>query len=305
MVDPGSPIPLFHQIADVIRDRIRKGELTAGDELEPLRDAAGVWGVSLHTVRHAYAALARDGYVETLGTRGTRVASTVLEPLREEREAFIDRVIGAGREMGLEPSALARAIAAAGNSIARPTAHFAECSRWQSEGHAKEIADRYRVAARPWSLESDAELPTGTVLSTYFHYNDFRRRWPHRLREVVFVSISVDLGFADRLGALKGIRRIILCERDRETAEAVAGDVMAVLPPGRYDSTIALSGAPEQLLDGLAVGTAVVFSPRVWASLDADARAHPRAIEARYRIDDADLQRIGYQLGWMPRRRTA
>ena len=73
-IDPASPVPLYHQIAESIRSRIAAGSLESGDALEPMRQAAERWGVNLHTVRHAYAALARDGLVETSrGARGTRV----------------------------------------------------------------------------------------------------------------------------------------------------------------------------------------------------------------------------------------
>src|SRR5210317_255717 len=75
MIDPNAPTPLYLQIAEAIRERIRRGELASGESLEPLREAARTWNVNLHTVRHAYTALAREGLVETRGTRGTRVAA--------------------------------------------------------------------------------------------------------------------------------------------------------------------------------------------------------------------------------------
>ena len=58
--DPQSPVPLYHQIAEALRARMERGELRAGDALEPMRQAAERFGVNLHTVRHAYTALARD-----------------------------------------------------------------------------------------------------------------------------------------------------------------------------------------------------------------------------------------------------
>ena len=74
-LDPRSPIPLYHQLAETIRYRIATGEVKSGTVLPPLRQAAGIWGVNLHTVRRAYAELARMGVVATRVPAGTRVLS--------------------------------------------------------------------------------------------------------------------------------------------------------------------------------------------------------------------------------------
>ena len=63
-VDPESPVPLYHQIAEGLRAAIEAGALAPGDALDPMRQAAETWGVNIHTVRHAYAALAREGLIE-------------------------------------------------------------------------------------------------------------------------------------------------------------------------------------------------------------------------------------------------
>jgi len=63
-IDPQSPVPLYHQIAEALRVSIEAGTLAPGDALQPMREAAERWGVAIHTVRHAYAALAREGLVK-------------------------------------------------------------------------------------------------------------------------------------------------------------------------------------------------------------------------------------------------
>ena len=67
-----SPVPLYHQIAEALRASIEAGKLNPGDALQPMRQAAERWGVNIHTVRHAYAALAREGLVERSRGRRTR-----------------------------------------------------------------------------------------------------------------------------------------------------------------------------------------------------------------------------------------
>jgi len=94
-------------------------------------------------------------------------------------------------------------------------------------------------------------------------YNDVRRRWPQRQREVRFVTIQPDPGLSRRLETL-GVRRVLVCERDRATAENVAADVSAVLAAGGF--TIA-PVVVERAADALAQAdplTAVPFSHRVY-----------------------------------------
>src|SRR5512144_2360549 len=72
-LDPRSPIPLYHQIAETLRYRIATGTIEAGATLPPLREAARLWKVNLHTVRSAYTALAEAGVVVTRAPVGTVV----------------------------------------------------------------------------------------------------------------------------------------------------------------------------------------------------------------------------------------
>ena len=72
-LEPTSPVPLYHQIAEALRYRIATGALVPGALLPPLREAAAQWGVNLHTVRRAYGELTEQGVTETCHPVGTRV----------------------------------------------------------------------------------------------------------------------------------------------------------------------------------------------------------------------------------------
>lgn len=298
-VDPDSPVPLFHQIAETIRARIELGELSPGEALEPLREAAARWGVNLHTVRHAYTALAREGLVETRGRRGTRVKSLPARPAREGRDAFVRRFAReAGKRHGLGPAELARAVARLADLPPGETVYVVECSTKQCEQHVGELRARFDVDAREWSLERAAEPPAGTVVSTYFHYNDIRRLWPHRLREVRFVTIAPDPALAARIDRIGSIRRVLVCEFDAATAENVAADVSIILPADRLaiePCVIAEAGEALARCDG---ETAALFAPRVWAGLGEADRRSPRALQARYVMDEGELAELGRSLGW-------
>src|SRR5258705_3264223 len=72
-LDSSSPVPLYHQLAEAVRADVAAGTLAPGDLLPTLRAAADIWGVNLHTVRHAYRALAEAGLVRTTAPRGSVV----------------------------------------------------------------------------------------------------------------------------------------------------------------------------------------------------------------------------------------
>ena len=107
-IDPSSPIPLYHQIAEALRSRIESCELAEGEVLEPLREAAAQFGVNLHTVRHAYAELARQGLVETRRARGTVVRARGESQVSSLERFVRDTLRQADEKFGLSPVQLAR-----------------------------------------------------------------------------------------------------------------------------------------------------------------------------------------------------
>jgi len=300
-VDPGSPIPLYHQIAEAVRAAIEAGELAPGDALQPMRQAAEEWGVAIQTVRHAYASLAREGLVESgRGRRGTRVVAA--KPKRGgatgDLEVFLEQVRReAAERFELDPEGLAAALArAAGTAEAeQPVVHIVECSEWQCRSLARQIASQYDVDARPWPLDLGTEPPAGPVLSTYFHYNDLRRMWPRRLGRVHFMTISPDPAL---VSVLAGARRVLVCEHDESTAEALVADLTALLGEQEVRIEPWLISDPATTTLGSDTGPPVLFPPRVWAGLPASVRSHPRAVEYRYVLDPQELQAIGQELGW-------
>jgi len=304
VINPHSPVPLYHQIAEAIREQIERGDLAPGDALEPLREAARTWGVNLHTVRHAYTALSREGLIESRGARGTRVAAALpsRDPSQnEDLSRFVSRIIREARDFhGMDPRSLAEEISRNPGAVSpdRPIVHVVECSAWQCESHAREIESRFDVDAREWSLERGEEPPPGDIVATYFHYNDIRRRWPHRLREVHFVTIVPDPGIAGRVP--KDVQRVLVCEQDEATAENVTADLTTLLEPTGCSLEPVVSTEPESLIAETDVKSIVLLAPRVWASLSETARSSGRVLEADYVIEAAELDAIGLELEWAP-----
>ncbi|MEM7201186.1 MAG: GntR family transcriptional regulator [Planctomycetota bacterium] len=301
-IDPSSPIPLYHQIAELIRGQIERGELAPGAALLPLRQAAKTWHVNLHTVRHAYAALSRGGLVEAgRGRQGTRVATDAARTRRGRRDAldaFVARCAQEARErFGLSPTGLAAALGEReGFATDRaPPIWVVECSAWQADAHAAEIAAWFHVDARSWPL-ADAEPPPGTVVSTYFHYNDVRVRWPRRLGEVRFLTIHPDPRLRE---ALAGKRRAIVLERDAATAEAVIADLVGLLG-GAIRIEPWIDRNPARALAAARGRAPVLCPPRVWAELDTAARESTRVLELRYLLERTELEAMARDEGWQP-----
>jgi GntR family transcriptional regulator len=73
-VDKRSPVPLYSQLAELIKERIRRGELRPGDQLPPERELAEQAGISRMTARQAIAYLVREGVLTVKHGSGTFVA---------------------------------------------------------------------------------------------------------------------------------------------------------------------------------------------------------------------------------------
>ena len=302
-VDPSSPVPIYHQIADALRAHIESGALPAGAALEPLRHAADRLGVNLHTVRHAYAELSREGLIESRRALGTRVL-----PLREKRgrpargELFLEGMLERARsEHGLSPEELLEHLGTwirRRSSDVRPTVHVVECSRAQCEDLAGQLAEHWEVDARPWSLEERGEPPPGPILATYFHYNEIRTRWPGRLEAVCFATIRPDGRLARAFGRSSGRKRrsVVLVELDQPTVDAVAADLSVLLPEDRFQIRRRVAETPGDVLLHGRSRLPVLFPPRAWSRLTEAQRADPRALHLRYVFDLADLDRLGADL---------
>ena len=79
-LDPTSPLPLYKQLTDHIRDSIVAGRLTDGDRLPPTRELAGSLGLNRATVSAAYQALESEGLLKGHVGRGSFVRYTGAVP---------------------------------------------------------------------------------------------------------------------------------------------------------------------------------------------------------------------------------
>jgi len=312
-LDHSSPVPLYHQITEAIRYRIATGEIAPGAALPPLREAARLWGAHLHTVRRAYAELARRGVVVTRIARGTvvqptaarshadRAAASRLDTFLERvlREARVGHGLGAGELAGL-----LEARRAAESPERKASVYVAECSETQSADLAQQLMARWRVAAVPWSLDHPPPPAGVPIIATFFHFNEVRSRWSDRLGEVRFMAIRPDPALGERLrrSTNPGARATVtLCEREPEMLHNILADLQRLLPGREFRIEPKIVRTPDRWLAQRRSRHPVLFSPRVWGELSAKTRRDPRAHEASFVFDRSELDAIGPVLGWSPR----
>lgn len=295
-LDRRSPVPLYHQIAEAIRNAVAVGHLAAGDRLPAVRAAAAEWGVNLHTVRRAYEELEGERLVSINGARGTVVAGKAGSPRPPQLAHFLESCAAGARErFGLTPAGLGRLLMESSPDVP-PSVYFLECSHTQSEHHSREIAAMWRVHVQPLVLGEISELPPGLTLATYFHYNDIRQQWPERLDDIRFLAIAPDASLAHELEEVAGgTGRLLVCEFDPAKAQNIAADLRAVLPEGAYNIATRTLRSPARLPRSNA-GTHVLVAPRVWGALNEHQRK--AAIQIRYSIRSHELAALGSDLGW-------
>ncbi len=98
-------IPIYEQIMDQIKTAIINEDLLEGDVLPSVRGLAKELKISALTVKKAYDHLEQEGFTVTVHGKGTFVAETNKELLKEEHrkevESNLEQAISKGRRCGL------------------------------------------------------------------------------------------------------------------------------------------------------------------------------------------------------------
>ena len=75
-IDRQSAVPLYSQIASLLKQSIAEQNIQSGQPIPPQADLASLWGVSSITVRRVIRDLADEGYLDIQQGRGTFVAES-------------------------------------------------------------------------------------------------------------------------------------------------------------------------------------------------------------------------------------
>ena len=103
-LDPRSGVATYLQIVQQVKEALRLGTISVGDQLPTVREVVADLAINPNTVAKAYRDLEREGLVVARQGRGTFVASTLApaaslrhyKKLRVELERWLEAAVGLG-----------------------------------------------------------------------------------------------------------------------------------------------------------------------------------------------------------------
>lgn len=105
LISNDSPVKLYEQIENQIKNEILNGNLKSGEMLPSIRMLAKELKVSIITTKRAYEELEKEGFIETVVGKGTFVSGTNSERLKEaamaEMESRLEEIIVTAKSLGL------------------------------------------------------------------------------------------------------------------------------------------------------------------------------------------------------------
>jgi GntR family transcriptional regulator len=105
IISGSSQEPLYEQIASQIKNQIIMGDMEPGDALPSIRSLARELQISVITTKRAYHELEKDGFIETVGGKGSFISGENKELFREKRlrmlEEKLSEVIAESRHLGI------------------------------------------------------------------------------------------------------------------------------------------------------------------------------------------------------------
>ena len=90
IISNSSEDPIYEQIIKQIKNQIINGELDEEEPLPSIRKLARELGISVITTKRAYEELEKEGFIDTVGGKGSFVASQNREFLKEKKMKAVE-----------------------------------------------------------------------------------------------------------------------------------------------------------------------------------------------------------------------
>ena len=90
LISNSSSDPIYEQIVRQIKGQIIAGELAEGEPLPSIRKLAHELQISVITTKRAYEELEKEGLIDSVGGKGTFVASQNQDFMREKRMKLVE-----------------------------------------------------------------------------------------------------------------------------------------------------------------------------------------------------------------------
>ena len=165
LLNPALPVPLYHQIYNVLREKIRHGELARGTLMPGEQELSRCFEVSRITVKRALNDLAADGLVTRHRGRGTIVSGGSTIPVVK---GSFDTLIESLHLMGLETEIelLEVSVISANEALAEQL-HIEPQSKVQRATRLRKLQGEpfsYLVTYVPWNIA--VRFPAKQLAST-------------------------------------------------------------------------------------------------------------------------------------------
>lgn len=109
-LDPRSGVATYLQIVQQVKEALRLGTISVGDQLPTVREVVADLAINPNTVAKAYRDLEREGLVVARQGRGTFVASTLAPPASQRHydvlRAGLERWLDAAEATGLDEESI-------------------------------------------------------------------------------------------------------------------------------------------------------------------------------------------------------
>ena len=90
IISNSSEDPIYEQIIKQIKNQIINGELEEEEPLPSIRKLARELGISVITTKRAYEELEKEGFIDTVGGKGSFVAGQNREFLKEKKMKAVE-----------------------------------------------------------------------------------------------------------------------------------------------------------------------------------------------------------------------
>ena len=106
IISNASPDPIYEQVTKQIKAQIISGELREGDALPSIRKLAKDLMISVITTKRAYEELEKEGFIDTVGGKGTFIAMQNKELLEEKKmqsvEEKLSKAVADAKRLGIK-----------------------------------------------------------------------------------------------------------------------------------------------------------------------------------------------------------
>ena len=192
MLNKQSPIPLYYQLAERIKDQIHAGAFRAGDQLPPERDLAHEMGVSRMTARQALGYLVNEGLLEVRQGVGTFVTPPKLTHNAIHLVGFTEEMRGQGgvvASMVLEQSIVIPPVGVAQRLRLSPQMETVKITRLRQVNNIRLLLE---TSYLPALLCPELEATDLTQHSLYGVLAARYQLHPYRTRESVEATVAND-----------------------------------------------------------------------------------------------------------------